>query len=383
MYRIMAVIVGIFAVCTLLMSCETKRSISDNSGDDDANSDGDGDTDGGDADVDDDDSGWDDDDNDDNDNDSNDTETDTAVCAEYQIPIVRLPPRLMILQDSSGSMIQNEDNTPSPKWDQVKAAWTSLAPQFETIIDLGIDTFPDKNKHGQRQFDQECDVDGPLIMDTGKNNAQPIIDWLNATTPNGATPLADAMTKFTDPTYAPIFLDGTANSYMVVFTDGQGNCRQNPELPADLVTVTQQLLNNQQIKSFAIGFGDTVDAAQLNAIAANGGTDFTTYFIATDQATLEDALSQIIDTMVSCVYKITHPNSDDVNLEMINFYFDEVKPENVIPQDPNCAKGEGWTWRDPPTNTIVEFCEKACKKIQDENIQVIIIQYGCNPVIVV
>jgi len=264
------VIAGFFMLIALLGSigCEgSDDSIIDHENGSDSDSDSDGDSD-GDNDADDD--GFEDDDNGDDDDDGFDTESE-AICEEEEIDINPILSRVMVLQDISGSMVEDQDGNPVEKWNQAKAAITSLAEKYETEVDLGLDFFPD----GSGDMFSQCGVDNPVISDTAPENAQAIINSLNAAQPSGSTPLYVAMKKFTEPNYAPQFTADGANSYLLVVSDGADTCGINPDdfftdpvTPADLTQVTTTLLNSHEISTFVIGFGEGVAPEQLNAIAA-------------------------------------------------------------------------------------------------------------------
>ncbi len=344
----------------------------DRAGDDDDNDNGgDGDADG----DDDDDDGFDTDGFDDDDDDDDTDIIDTEVCDLQEIQLEAKLPKLMILEDVSGSMVTDEDGNPVEKWNQAKAALTNMVNDFEKDVDFGLDIFPDGSG-----FDN-CGVSNPVLADCADENAQTIIDHLNGISPDGATPLRDGMQNFTNTNYAPSFTSVDANSYLLIVSDGQDTCGGifNPVTPQVLGTLTARLLNDHDIKSFVIGFGDGVDPDQLNAIAENGGTDFNTYLIAEDQASLEAALESIVDTLISCIYEVLHPDDPNVDVDNVNFYFVINGVEQRIGWDDNCAAGKGWTWRNPE-HTIVEFCAEACETLQSGVVESILIEYGCDPV---
>jgi hypothetical protein len=346
--------------------CESSESAAkNNGGDSDSDSDSDSDT----------------DTDSDSDTDS-DTDTDTnsdsdTICDEQNFQIELAPVRLMILQDMSFSMADPEVANPT-NWSHAKPALETLLNEWMgEQIEFGFDIFPD----GSNGPLQGCLVDDPVQIDCGPGNETAIISYINDNTPNGnSTPLYCGMENFLDPTYAPTFVAPEAASYQLIVSDGADLCGEgcctgifNPACIAtedEFIALTQDLLA-ADIMTFVIGFGSGVDEGQLNAIAANGGTDFTDYLYAEDQASLEDALDAIAAAVVSCVYNIDEPEAS-ADPDNVNFFFDD----EIVYYDEDCAVGEGWTWVDED-HTQVEFCDEACQQLQDGLVTEISAVFGC------
>ena len=187
----------------------------------------------------------------------------------------------------------------------------------------------------------------------------------------------------TDDAYAPGFTsaDLPGDRYLVVVSDGDDCCGPDGayscanEYVDEIVDRTGQLLT-AGIKTIAIGYSDSADAAAMSAIAENGGSEFTTYLAATDEETLTEAFATIAGSIVSCVFEIEEP---DVLVEedSVNFFFDDV----VVPYDPGCAEGIGWTWTDE-TQTAILFCDAACDQLQSGTVGTVSAKYGCPTVVV-
>ena len=69
---------------------------------------------------------------------------------------------------------------------------------------------------------------------------------------------------------------------------------------------------------------------------------------------------------------------DRVDPDTVNFYFDG----EVIPLDPDCAAGVGWTYENAE-KTRVRFCEAPCKDLNDGDPEEITARAGCKQIIVV
>ncbi len=387
---------GSLAVCVLVLltigcNAESERQIqpvpssSDggSGGDADTDSDADSDTD-TDADTDSDtdsdtdaDTDTDSDTDSDGDSDSDsDSDTDTDVCQESNFEIKREAGRLMILQDFSSSMAYG-----SPKlWDMAKSALVNVLENTAfTAIEFGFDIFPDSG---------DCNV-GTLQFDCAPNNQSSIIAELNSINPkatNSATPIYCAMKNYLNSSWAPGFVAPGKSPYLLVVSDGKPVCaveckgmNGTPVSSSDLSSVTDDLLD-AGIKTFVIGFGYDDNPAYLDAIAGSGGTGVTSYIPASDDQELEDALSEVLGSVVTCVFELDAADPQ-ANPDKVNLYFDD--DTNAIPMDQDCAQGgEGWTWTDS-NHTHVELCDDSCEKLKSGDAQTVKATFGCKTVVVV
>jgi hypothetical protein len=371
--RLAAIWIALAAL--LAVGCEDSDDIREAGGDADSDADADGDSD-ADADGDSDADG-------DGDTDSADTDSgSSSVCDEQDFPIEVAPVRLMIFEDMSYSMADPDVADPT-NWSQAKPALTTMLDNWTgEQIEFGFDIFPDDSAGPL----QGCHVEAPVVFDCAPGNEAVIIDYLDDNTPGGAaTPMHCGMANFLDPAYAPSFTDPQADSYLLVVSDGVDNCGEgccaqifNPECHAsedEFADLTEQLVD-AGMGVFVIGFGDGVDEGQLNAIASHGGTSFTSFFDANDEASLQDALETIAASVVSCVYNIDEPDAS-ADPDNVNFYFDG----EVVPYDEDCEEGIGWTWVDEE-HTQVEFCEEACLQLQNDEVETISAKFGCPTVVV-
>jgi len=330
-----------------------------------AAADGDGDTDGdtdGDADG----------DADDDTDEGSDTDT---VCDEQSFDIEIVPVRLMILQDMSGSMTMGYPS----KWSQTVPALTTVLTDWEgSQIEFGFDIFPDGTDVGP--FGSECGVWNDVMYAPAPGTADDIIAYISAAEPAGAsTPLWCALANydFDGPdTYVEEMHESGVDRYIMVVSDGGDGCGTACSMggqasPTELGDIAANLLETWGIKTFVIGFGAAVDADQLNAIAANGGTEFDTFFPADDEAELYDALETIASAVISCVFDIEEPEAT-ANPDDVNFFFDD----EIVYYDEDCAAGVGWTWVDDD-HTQVEFCEAACQQLEDGLVDEISAIFGC------
>jgi hypothetical protein len=249
------------------------------------------------------------------------------------------------------------------KWEAAVSAISTMVSAFDDEIQLGLDLFNVGTEYN------DCTIAEEVLTDVAPLNGETIVGLLAAEENypyRGATPLLAAMTSYTLPLYAPIFQDGNGQSFLVVISDGRDTCGLRgshfvgaPPVDAELTELTGDLRANHEINSIAIGFGDAIDEAELNAIAAFGGTEFTEYLDAQDGEQLQSVLNTIGESiLVSCVYEIGAQDPDEVDLDLVNVRFDGVP----VPRDDNCAAATGWTWTDENRDTI-QFCEAACTQL--------------------
>lgn len=298
---------------------------------------------------------------------TDETDDEDVNCGEESFTIERVPVRLMILQDVSGSMIGD-------KWTQAKSALSAmLNDPANSAIEFGLDLFPDSN--GSET--SSCDVTS-VIADCGvQTPAQLVTTIAGLPNPRSAnlTPLCEAMKKYTSATYAPNCASADADSYLLIVSDGQDTCAgtglckctsYNWDFTCaegvDVAAVTTKLLNNLGIKTFVIGFNIGIgDNAELNSIAEAGGTGLTHFIPASNQQQLINALNGIASQIESCEYEVTIP--EEANEDEVNFYFDGDVVVYNEDCDPTVAGGEGWMWVDEGTKEAIIFCEPTCEEL--------------------
>jgi len=186
------------------------------------------------------------------------------------------------------------------------------------------------------------------------------------------------MEKFTDPAYAPKFMADKGSKYLIVVSDGEDMCGidcvpygNRATIIDDLKSLTKKLLDDSGIHSFAIGFGNSVNLFQLNAIARSGGTPYSEYFEAEDPGALTNAFQEILDSIVSCVYNLSAPKAA-ADPDKVNFYFDG----DAVLRDDSCKDDTGWRFT-TNEHTQVEFCKKTCADLKAGKVKTVSAKFGC------
>jgi hypothetical protein len=289
------------------------------------------------------------------------------VCQHADVSPEARPVRVMILQDLSSSM--NDNN----KWGQAQNALTTLLNRYKTEIEFGFDSFPNK---------QTCYVGDPVKMDCAANGAEKIIEEvLPILDTMTSTPLYKALLNFLDPTYAPVFSGRDMERYLLLVSDGGDTCHLNNETvasatPAEVGAVAEQLLDDLDIKTLVIGFGlgtgQYEDGEALNAIAKAGGV-LDEYIEVQDEAELTAALTNVGASVVGCVFDIIVENPEEVDLDLVNVMFDDTP----VPRDDNCAGKQGWSWANDERDAI-EFCQASCDKLKSGAVDTVTVDIMCS-----
>ena len=330
---------------------------------------------------------------------------DEEVCADKDFFLPFPDVAVMLLQDFSGSMKVGQTvpangvspgNPPTSSTDPLAGGnWTDATSAITTMllddrnnrVEFGLDIFPDNTATVTKSCDTNLYPDVPV----GSYNTYTIIDMISHLEPTtgsdddgnsiaNQTPLIDSLTRYT---YNPgrIGEDDVSGS-LVVISDGADSASCSPGIttadkPGLLAAATAAIVADYGIKVFAIGFGGvgTNGAAQLDAIATNGGTGLTEHYEADNQQELEALFGQISSLVSSCVFDVPHAGND-VDYDKVNFYFDG----EVIPRD--TTHTNGWDWVNPVSKTQVEFYGTACAALQGGDVADVLVEFGCEPIVV-
>lgn len=210
-------------------------------------------------------------------------------------------------------------------------------------------------------------------------------DSINATNPEGGTPMGPALEGAIDyaQTWAAAHPDHL--TAVVLATDGApSGC--NPE-GTDIVAAraAEGKAQSPSVLTFVIGLGEQLST--LNAIAIAGGTKQATLVDSGSNAGAEflTALNKIRGEL-QCTYAFPTPTSGTVDPDRLNVGFRKGgKAPVFVPQVPggaNCGLGElaGWFYDNPSNPTRITLCKQACEAVQGGGIQVEVI-LGCKTVV--
>lgn len=295
----------------------------------------------------------------------------TGTCAQAAVTINPLPPDILIVEDRSGSM--NDDQTDTAcnggcgarsKWALVTAAINQVVMGTDTKVNWGLKFFADA--------DAQCGVNAGVAVGVATKTSVPIAAAITASTSgnggvnNGSyTPTRKAVNA--GDAYL-MGLQDTNPKYLLLATDGLPNCPDNcsgnacTNTPnaAETAAVEAAITAAQAdtFKTFVVGIATGTDPSAntaLNGFAMAGGEPqpggATQYYSVTDTASLVTALNQIVGIVASCTidvskvpasalgnFKISATDSTGKPVEITDYTFDppgsgappKPAPNNII-----------------------------------------------------
>ena len=129
----------------------------------------------------------------------------------------------ILVIDRSGSMSdRTADATPTRKWDALVTALRTVLPQVDQAVELGLVMFPAPPPRMVTSPGQVCQVSSALEIEPAYGNAARVLQALQAATPSGGTPTANALLAATSWYLRATDRDG--ERYLILATDGGPNC---------------------------------------------------------------------------------------------------------------------------------------------------------------
>jgi len=268
-------------------------------------------------------------------------------------------PNVLIAIDRSDSM--NELIGGVSKWTIAKAAINSLVATFGDRVRFGLELWPGTDP--MCSTGGECNP-GIVNVDVGPGTATDISDALAAAhTCHFKTPIAPTLKALVS--YAGLG-DASRANYVLLVTDGAQNCDADGP-PGPQATALRNRV--PEVKTYAVGFGTAVDAAELNDIADKGGTarpGNPKYYQADDSAQLVTAFQSIIGGVLTCSYTLSTQPSDPGRLFV---YFGG----NQIPRDTSHTNG----WDYDATSMQLTFYGTTCDQVRAGTAGALAVSYGC------
>lgn len=226
--------------------------------------------------------------------------------------VATIEPAMLLMLDASGSMSNELDPARPRPWpiDLAQNAIGDVADALATEAWIGVSQFPNQASSGST-----CTTKDHLAVRS--NTAQSIKTAVNAVTAIGNTPTGYALNSVLDRG----LLDNGADPYdarrpkgVILITDGDPTVACDTGSPVNLRVEAQpeavraaQRLSNAGIPVYVIGFMSGAQPANLNEIAAAGGTDApgpNRFYVADDPQALVQAVQAIRQQIVSCTYQL-------------------------------------------------------------------------------
>ena len=273
-------------------------------------------------------------------------------CGQINVPIAPLSPDILIVQSRALSMADSWDNQPcqggcgaNSKWSDTSNTVTAAVGATASSINWGLAFYGVST----------CGTTSKPYVPLGPMNSQAISTAFAANQPATGNPIETAINDAA--TYMRTLADPNPK-YLLLVTDGLPNC-----MPGDTSTTADDSLGAEAavlnarmagVPTFVVGLATSSDAtvtATLDQLALNGGEaqagGTSSYFAATDSASLEQALTAIVGAAASCTLPLV-----DVPLNLTNVAVSATdgSGNNVkIRQD----SSDGWTFTDSREVAIV------------------------------
>lgn len=311
----------------------------------------------------------------------------TMQCGVTSTPQAVQPPDVLIIQDKSGSMA-NDDNDQgcgrtgcgaNSKWSQLTTALSNVITATDMTVNWGLKYFSDNNV---------CDASNAPVVPVGPMNGTKVVNSIMGTQPGGNTPTRDAIT------YGTSYMAGVTDSnpkFLLLATDGLPNCpsgcasmtgsasqsctmtdNPNEDMAAEAAVLMAAM---QGFNTFVIGIGNVSSAVNtLNQLAINGGEAqtgaATSYYAATDEASLEAALNNIVGKVASCTVQLQGVPAGQTNVAVsVN---DSSGKATQVPQ----SSTDGWSYVDN-TDMAIQLNGSYCDGIKNGTYTNIKFYYAC------
>ena len=266
---------------------------------------------------------------------------------ELELEAVPLPPDLVVVLDRSSSM--GQPVTPGgfdQKWLTIVDALGDVAETYMNRVQFGLMLVPGEQR--------ECDAGNMNIMPS-PNSGKNFYEYLQNTTPGGASPMADsvdaARAYFNS---APVNPYGR---YVLLTTDGIPTCAPLGEDAVDYTVDAIRDLRNMGIKTFVLGYATSADDYDgLDDMAAAGGTG--AHVPATSASDLLNKLEEITAELsqVKCEYTLSSGPNDPLDLVV-------TIGGASIPYSPDHTNGYDYD----PNSQKLTFHGSACEALRTSN----------------
>jgi hypothetical protein len=241
-------------------------------------------------------------------------------CGLQQYGLQNVPPDLLIIQDKSGSMADDESDNPCggrnapamcvSKWTDITTGINMVVAQTDTTIRWGLKFFANDNG---------CGVNAGAAVPIGPGSGPAIAAAIMATRPGGSTPTAAAVTS--GATYLMGLTDPNPK-YILLATDGEPNCGAMAAKTSDDDSTGAEaavmMAAMAGIPVFVVGVGNVASAVMtLDQLAVNGGRPQATeprYYPVASTADLVAVLKTIGGQITSCTFSLGKAPPDPANI---------------------------------------------------------------------
>jgi len=338
-------------------------------------------------------------------------------CGAMTHSATKLPPDILIVQDRSLSMLNDQNDQPCAgasgydakcgtmsKWSQVTTALSTVLSTTDMTVNWGLLYFGD-----EATMCGETATPVVPVSSMSSNAISQAFVGQPLLTGQPGTPTRSAIMNAV--TYMKSLTDSNPK-YLMLATDGQPNCppattgsggagtggaggrsgsggaggRAGTGLPGGGTTTplnTDDSAGSEQavadalkagLSTFVIGIGNTGGVAVLNAMAIAGGKPVpgmpggNSYYQVNNTADLVAALGQILGTVATCVFDIGPPPNDMTSVDQVVVFGDG----NMIDHD----SSNGWDFSNAD-KTQVTLYGQICDKVKSATIKDVTVTFGC------
>lgn len=305
-----------------------------------------------------------------------------SKCGDVTMTGSKLPPDIILVQDKSGSMANDDTDTSCrngcgamSKWSELTTVLTDVLKNTDMSVNWGLKFFASPGN-------SSCTVNPGADVPIAMTNSAAVLAALGAERPSSNTPTRKGINAAA--AYLMTLTDSNPK-YILLATDGLPNCPDNCRTSTecgmvpnpDEVTATTQAITmaaSMGYRTFVVGIGNVADGVSaLNAFANAGGVPqmgaATSYYAATDSQALEQAFNTIVGVAASCNFAVPTPPPTSTR-SSINVQGDGKD----IPKD--TTHMNGWDYTDQ-NMTSIQVYGSYCDQVKAGQISAVTIIFKC------
>jgi len=235
--------------------------------------------------------------------------------------------------------------------------------------------------------DNKCqagDYQTPVVALTKLPNGTPFASAIDARAPRGSTPTDVALSGAYAHARSVKAAHPGEGIAVVLVTDGEPNSCESPATPSlELVKTTAQGAASDPtspVRTYVIGIGEGL--ANLNQIAASGGTSQATIVSTTSPAQtatdFQNALDTIRGTALPCDVALpAPPNGKELDINAVNVNVTSSAGSDTLSYNKDCTGGTGWHYDNASAPTRVILCTSSCTTVRENASSRLSISFGC------
>lgn len=312
----------------------------------------------------------------------------TTTCGVTANPVMPSPPDVLIVQDKSGSMDNDDQDMgcngnrtggcgANSKWSQLTTALSNVITATDTVVNWGLKYFSD---------DGNCNASNAPVVPVAPMSGAAVVRSIQGNRPGGYTPTRDGITygaqylgtlKDTNPKFLLLATDGLPNCPSGCAANPNGMMCTTTDNPSEdmMAEMAVAMAASMGYPTFVIGIGNVQSAQNtLNQLAIAGGEAqkgaATSYYAATDEATLEAALMAIVGNVASC--QITLPADAVGQTNVAVSVNDSSGKATKVPQD----NTNGWSFVN--NGMGIQLNGSYCDGVKNKTYSNVQFLYSCN-----